>query len=440
MASNRFLVAGGDGNWNNTNNWAATSGGSSGQTVPVAGDIVAFDSLSGNANMTVNVSSACASLIMSGTYTGTLTFNNTLTLTSTCTFLSGCTIAGTSGTLACTATATLTSGGKTLTCALTLTGTSTFTLGDNWTVNGLVTIGITTLTTTVNSNQITCAGGYHQGGTSASVFGTSKLVLTGGTWDSTSSSRTGNNIDLAGNVTVSGTVVIGAGILTYLSGTITTTSSTLNLSSNNTTLNTAGVTWNNITTGLATYTNSSTLNWSGTLAFTNTVTITGAGALNGTGAITFTGSNITINNTGGITTTGTMTLPNANMTFAGSAGFTVGTLTTASVLSVTRTHTLTFGNTYTVTTAIGNNATAANRQALVSSSPGNKVIFNLSAGAVMTLLYCDPTDINSSGGSQIISVGGTITTSLNWSNTITAGAIGGPRILHSSIIEGRRTI
>src|SRR3954471_24042562 len=95
----RFLVAGGNGNWNDTSNWSATTGGASGASFPVAADSVTFDTASANANMTVNVASACSAFIMSGTYAGTLTFNSTLTITSTCTFVSTCTIAGTTGTL-----------------------------------------------------------------------------------------------------------------------------------------------------------------------------------------------------------------------------------------------------------------------------------------------------------------------------------------------------
>ncbi len=180
---NKFLVAGGNGNWDDTSNWSLLTGGVSGAPVPGAGDAVAFDSNSGNAAMTVNVASACASLIMSGTYAGTLTFNSTLTLTSTCTFIAGCTIAGAAGTLICTGTATLTSGGKTLTCALNLTGGSvTYTLGDNWTVTGLVTIGNSgTGGTALTSNQLTCNGGLHMAVTTGTVSGTAKIVLGGGT-------------------------------------------------------------------------------------------------------------------------------------------------------------------------------------------------------------------------------------------------------------------
>jgi fibronectin-binding autotransporter adhesin len=426
-------VSGGTGNWDSTTNWAATSGGASGASFPVAGDVVAFDSLSGNANMTVNVASACASLIMSGTYAGTLTYTSTLTLTSTYTSVAACTIAGTAGTLILnTGGQTITSGGKTLTCALTFGTNATYTLADNWTVNGLVSAGTGSFGTTINgsSKTLTCAGGFHQTGTTSVVSGTAKLVLTGGTWDSAASGNTlSNAVDLAGNVTVSGALTWGSSTLRYLSGVITTTGSTLSITSGST-LDTSGVTWNSVTLAAgATHTLTSALAWGGTLTLnTGSMTITGA-ALSGTGGVTVQGTGtITLNNTGGLVTTGTLTLPNTACTFAGTAGFTVGTLTTAT-LSASRIHTLTYGNTYTVTAALGNvGATATVRQALKSSSAGNKVVFTVTAGAALTLTCCDPTDIDSSAGAQVVSVGGVITTSLNWVGSVTAGAGGGPRI------------
>lgn len=384
--------------------------------------------------MTVNVASACASLIMSGTYAGTLTFTSTLTLTSTCTFVAACTIAGTAGTLIVnTGGQTITSGGKTLTCALTLG--AGVTLGGNWTVTGLVTVSAGN----INSNQITCNGGFRHG--ASNVGGTAKFVIAGGTWDSTGGNLI-NAVDLAGNVTVSGAISWGSGgtnTLKYVSGTITTTGSTLTWNSNSGgTLDSGGVTWNNVTIATITGTVASTLAWSGALIL-QAPTLSGAGAISGTGSVSFTGSTTSLSNTGGLTTTGTMTLPNADLTLAGSAGYSIGTQTTAT-LTASRIHTLTFGNTYTVTTALANVGTSSTiRQAIKSSSAGNKVVFKLTAGATNTLTFCDPTDVDSSGGATILSVGGTITTSLNWTGSSVAGATGAGGIaVHSIGQEGVR--
>ncbi len=426
--ANQFLIAGGDGLWSSAGNWSTTSGGASNGTHPVAGDVVAFTSLSGNANITVDVASACASLVMSGTYAGTLTFNSTLTLTSTCTFLSTCTIAGTAGTLISSGTATFTSGGKTLTCGFTISSTNTVTLADNWTVNGLFLFSAGGTLNQTTAQKISCAGGFRC--SSGSSSGSAKIEITGGTWD-TPGGNNSNNIDLAGNVTVSGTVSclgVTGKTLKYVSGTITTTGSTIQTSTTSTTFDTAGVTWNSINfVNATTIALTSALAWSGTLTFgsASTTTITGA-ALSGTGTVSVGSStNLTLNNTGGLVTTGTLTLPNSASTFAGSAGFTVGTLTTAT-LTASRIHTLTFGNTYAVTTALGNVGTSSTiRQALKSSSAGNKVVFNLSIGATNTLTFCDPTDINSSAAATVVSVGGTITTTLNWTGSVVAGGGGG---------------
>jgi hypothetical protein len=425
----RFLVAGGTGNWDSTTNWSATSGGASGATAPTVADTVALDSLSGNAPLTVNVSSAALSFIASGTYAGTVTFNAQLAVSGAITLIAGMTLAGTTGPLVPNATATLTSGGKTIPCPLTFGASATYTLADNWTVTGLVTAGVTTGTTTLTSNQITCAGGFTKGGTTAIVGGTTKLVMTGGTFSSGGTGGVNNPIDLAGNVTISGAITYGTAgspTLRYLSGTITTTGSTLTMTSGGVTLNTAGMTWDSITSTIAgTLTNSSALAGSGTLTIGNAsvTTIAGAGAINWTGPVIVNGS-ITLNNTGGLVTTGALTLPNAAMTFGGSAGFTVGTLTTAS-LTASRTYTFTFGNTYTVNTALSNvGTTAAIRQAIVSSVPGSKVVFKVTPGASETLLYCDPTDIDSSSGALVVSINGVITTSLNWSGSVTAVSAG----------------
>jgi fibronectin-binding autotransporter adhesin len=417
MATRTISVAGG--NWNSTSAWDEGA-------VAVAGDAVVARVGGTSGNLTVNVASACTSLILTN-YTGTLTFDAQLTVSGTVTFVAGCTLAGTTGPLVISsAAATITSGGKTIPCPLTFGATGTYTLADSWTVTGLVTAGVTTVSTTLNGagKTLTCNGGFHLAGTTAGLAGTAKLTLGGGTWDAASTGVFAVDVDLAGNVTVSGGIIWGSGskTLAYVSGTITTTGSTLTCGGTST-FNTAGVTWNNLTLNGSgvTYTLSSNLAWSGAAAISVSMTLAGAGTLSGTGSVTVTNPvTITLNNTGGLVTTGTLTLPNAAMTFAGSAGFTVGTLTTAS-LNASRTYTLTFGNTYTVTTSLSNVGTTTSvRQAIKSSSAGNKVVFNLTPGATQSLTYCDPTDVDSSGGGQVISFGGTITTSLNWSGSVVA--------------------
>lgn len=86
--ADRFWV-GGTGNWSDTAHWAATTGGAGGETVPVAGDVVALDSNSGAAaTVTVNAALACASLTVNksditliGAATNAWTVSGAVTLT-----------------------------------------------------------------------------------------------------------------------------------------------------------------------------------------------------------------------------------------------------------------------------------------------------------------------------------------------------------------------
>jgi hypothetical protein len=73
--ANRFWV-GGTGTWNgsSTANWASTSGGASGQSVPGSADTVTFDASSGGGVVTVNTNFTITSLTM-GAFTGTLDFS-----------------------------------------------------------------------------------------------------------------------------------------------------------------------------------------------------------------------------------------------------------------------------------------------------------------------------------------------------------------------------
>jgi|GEM_PF-4797025 len=81
--STRYCVA--SNTWNNTATWSASSGGASGASVPIAGDIVILER---GFTVTVSAAAACASIQFSGVgATGTtLTVNTGITLTMTSTF------------------------------------------------------------------------------------------------------------------------------------------------------------------------------------------------------------------------------------------------------------------------------------------------------------------------------------------------------------------
>lgn len=76
--ANRFWV-GGTGTWDSTSttHWAATSGGSSGASAPVAGDAVTFDANSGGGTVTpdASIDSIAFLSLAAGAFTGTLAFN-----------------------------------------------------------------------------------------------------------------------------------------------------------------------------------------------------------------------------------------------------------------------------------------------------------------------------------------------------------------------------
>lgn len=74
MAS-RFWV-GGTGNWDaaDTSHWSASSGGTSGASVPTSADTVTFNGSSGGGTCTVTATANCSTLT-TGAFTGTLNFN-----------------------------------------------------------------------------------------------------------------------------------------------------------------------------------------------------------------------------------------------------------------------------------------------------------------------------------------------------------------------------
>jgi hypothetical protein len=76
----RYLISGGDGNWNNTSNWSTSSGGASGASVPNVNDDIIIDINSLDTDITVTASSDSASITVSD-YSGTIFLDNVLTVT-----------------------------------------------------------------------------------------------------------------------------------------------------------------------------------------------------------------------------------------------------------------------------------------------------------------------------------------------------------------------
>ena len=266
----RYWVAGGTGNYNSTTNWSATSGGASGASVPTSADNVFFNGSSGAGTATINVASNCANLNLTG-FTGTLAFTNTLQVNGTVLNLGtgGYTVTGASELRLSTA-MTITSNGTTYAGNVTFSGVVTYTLADNMSVSGTVSFS-SAGTQTLNSNSFNIGGSLTHSNTGI-VTGTTSFILNGtGTWSGVANSSIRNNltINTAGTITIGSNIYYNTGTLTYTSGTVVTTGSTLNIGAA-TTLNTNGITWNNITTSFTgAITLSSNLTLTGTLSLTS---------------------------------------------------------------------------------------------------------------------------------------------------------------------------
>ena len=368
MAVNLFTNGAGGNTWGTAGNWSLG-------TIPTASDghDTTFDATS--PNCTVNASNRVCNRITFVGYTNTITMTFRITVSGNVTLDAGMGISG-SGDLVINTGSTITSNGKTWPNNLSSTGSSvTLTLVGDLIINGLLTIGSVQTLNKTTTETLTLNGGLNIGivSTTSSWVGSAKVILTGGTWSHSNLGNVGLNLDIQGNVTISGNVYYRNGTITYVSGTITVTSSTLNLVTS-CTLATSGITWNNITlsnTTALTYTINSLLSASGTLTI-------------GTGATT---------------------------TFAGTAGFSVGTLSCANTTATT----INFKEsiTYTITTFLSAYFSRTGSIVLFTSSHATtKANLVLSNGAACNCL-ASFTRIDASGGRPIRSWNGAITDCIN---------------------------
>jgi len=423
-----ITVSNAGGNWNTGATWV-------GGVVPSTTlDTVAFTATSGQ--LTVNVASTCIGINFTN-YVNTITFTNTLTVNGAINLgTGGYTQAGASGLIAG-ATSTLTSGGVTWSRLFTFAGVSqTFTLADNWTISGNITINGTT-SVIINGNTLNIGGTLTQT-TTAIVSGTTAFNFNGtGTWSNSSTGPIRNNttINTTGTLTIGTNVYYDTGTLTRTSGTVITTGSTLNIGAA-TTLTTNGITWNNIntTTGVV-ITLGSNLTLTGTLSLGNGVTSFVLGGFN------LISTNANLNMLAG---TATFTMP-SNQTFK--------TLTITGINASINANTLTITENLTINNSVGGTTaiiyagtgtwTASNTASLISNiltinTAGTLTIsgivykatglFTYTAGTIIdtgaTVIIATSSTLNISGKTwNKLLVNGTMTLTSNI-NAITFGTTG----------------
>jgi hypothetical protein len=135
------------GNWDSNTSWDSVSSGGAGPAgPPVAGDTAIFDS-GFTGNITVAATAACTVLTCQAGATGTLTWGSgiTLTVAGNVTFVSGFNLSGTTGTLAQSVNADLTTGGLQIPGNYTVSGSRSIALKAALDVAGTITFnGATT--------------------------------------------------------------------------------------------------------------------------------------------------------------------------------------------------------------------------------------------------------------------------------------------------------
>src|SRR3990167_7660905 len=267
----RYWVTGGDGNWNNTNNWAAASGGASGQTVPDNTQAVFFDANSGVGTATVNVAATALSLDCTG-YTGTLTLGAGLTVSGSVTLVAGMTFTPSTYTVTIDATATITTGGKEFQGLTLNKAAGTFTLGSDVTVNGTLTVGNASDVCTITGAFTIYAKGDVVVGSatlyppSGAPANTATLSISGSVNQSVTIGSPSVSYVSKLNVVIAstgGTVTFAAGTH-YLNGSFTKTSGTVDFTTNTTLVYLWSNTSKNINLMSATF-YQVTLDWFGTI-------------------------------------------------------------------------------------------------------------------------------------------------------------------------------
>lgn len=384
MAANIFTGSV-DSNYGTTGNWSLG-------VVPVStdGNTATFNAVS--PACTVNGARSCFALDMSA-YANTITgagSNWTIAGTGTAavTFGTGMTVAGTLP-LVISRHTNLTTNGFVWANAVTLTGAITVTLADDWTVQGLFTIGSATGTITFNGNNIYLEGSFNCGTALARICqGTTAFHLTGSvdaTWTSTATFRNDLTINKGASTTLTlgSTLQLQSGTITWLSGIVdATTNSNIvyigNSSSvgGNPTFDTSGMTWNTVSVG-------------------NTLVSYGFILLSNFQCVTF-------------------YVNCFQLVIIGAFDFECDNLEVMYVVSNGTGFRLAAGQTYTVNTSFRSWGSIVLPTKILSATPGSKayIIYN-GTNANQEITNCRFTDIDASGGNKLWTLHGTISNSDN---------------------------
>lgn len=216
-AANRYAVA--TGNWSVTTTWSATSGGSAGASVPVAGDNVYIE---GGRTVTINVNANCTNISIDngsalniGAYTtnfsGTTTINGSLTVTSTTGTKTFNQLIISGGTFNSNTTETYAISGLTLENG-TITGTATGVF--NVAAGGLLFAAGTI--NTIGRSTLTITGSTVVDGTVEFTSATGTKTFIGGITINGSWINTANEaITIRGGITNNGTFISGTGTYTF---------------------------------------------------------------------------------------------------------------------------------------------------------------------------------------------------------------------------------
>lgn len=245
LAADRYWIATGTSNWNNTANWSLTSGGIGGASVPGASDIAIYNGAAGsNGNCNLDIAPTIAGMTSSG-YSGTIDLNgNNLTVSSTTnmTFSSGVITdgLGTGTTFAITSTGIVTFSGTTFGVSTSFAPILNCSAAQIY-LNGSTFYGTTTLAKTGGTNNLGNGGNVFHGITAllnsgsgffATAFTTPDifnadltLTNTGSSWIAMSDNSLGNQFN--GNIIVNSTNGTANAGVAFGNGPGTSISSTL---------------------------------------------------------------------------------------------------------------------------------------------------------------------------------------------------------------------